>query len=76
MRDSVEELDRSEAASEKEELLECLELAREKVDDVLLKSDRAGDVVIELEGELLRLGVCGVVIDGTWTSFRTTIRER
>jgi hypothetical protein len=33
-------------------------------------------VVIELDGEEVRLGDCGEEIPGTWTSFRTTMSER
>lgn len=75
VRDSVDEEERSDEESEKDELLERLELAREKVDDVPLKSDRAGDVVIELDGEEVWAD-SGEESPGTWTSFRTTMRER
>jgi len=76
VRDRLDE-ERSDEESENDELLECLELAREKVeDDGLLKSDRAGDVVTEPDSEELRLGDCWEEIPGSWTSFRTTMRER
>jgi hypothetical protein len=46
------------------------------VEDVVLKSDRAGDVVIEEPGEADREGSVGEEFAGIWVSFRTTMRER
>ena len=69
VRDSVEEEETSDEEPEMEEL------ACEKVDDVPLKSDRAGDVVIEPDGDEVR-GDSGDESPGSLTSFRTTMRER
>lgn len=76
MRDKVEEAEYSDVESEKDELLECFEIVREKVDDAPLKSDCAGEVVTELDGEEVRLGDVGEDRAGIWTSFRTTMRDR
>lgn len=76
VRDKDEVAEYSDVESEKDDWLECLEIEREKVDDVPLKSDCAGEVVTELDGEEVRLGDDRKERAGTWTSFRTTIRDR
>lgn len=64
-----------DAESDIEALLECRLRGLETKSDVMLNRDRAGDVVTEWVGELDREGA-GQGFDGTWTFFRTTIRER
>jgi hypothetical protein len=48
----------------------------EKVDEALLNSDLAGDVVMEGVGVTADLGVCGDRKPGILMSLRTTIRVR
>lgn len=76
MRDKDEVAEYSDVESEKDDLLECFEIEREKVEDVPLNSDCAGEVATELDGEEVRLGDDGKERAGTWTSFRTTIKDR
>jgi hypothetical protein len=77
VRDKVlDEADTADPVSELEDWLECLLIDLVKVDEALLKSDLAGDVVME------GIGVPDVFVDwgdgkpGILVSLRTTIRVR
>jgi hypothetical protein len=70
-----EKLDEDDVVSEIEALLDFVLKGLVGVggSEVVLNSDRAGDVAIEWSGEVDRGGDAGAV--GTWMSFRTTMRE-
>lgn len=74
-REALDELDTVDPESEMEDCVECLLRVLVKVDEALLKSDLAGDVVRDGPGSDT-FGDCGDGKPGMLMSLRMTIRVR
>jgi hypothetical protein len=73
--DELDELDAVDPESEMEDWVECLLMVLAKVDEALLKSDLAGDVVRDGPGSS-GFCDCGDGKPGMLVPLRTTIRVR